>query len=153
MRAIVARSLGRVGAIPKARCELGTETSSTQATVNGRQQIGLVVDRNCWVDDQHEASEAMLVFLLDELVVESRAAKALRQHALEDVLHVAAHQANTLRGELLEATNVAHVGVESHVLERAAAGTFFEDAVVVDFGVEQYTWSRRQQGRQLQRID
>ena len=78
------------------------------------------------MDDQIGAREAASVLLLEQLVVERAASKALRQCVLEDVLDVVADQRDPLADQLAVAADAVDVGGEAKLSERAAAAAFLD---------------------------
>src|SRR5262249_34132927 len=72
-------------------------------------------------DDESQSRSSVGALLLDQLIVEGRAAEPLRQNLLEHAHHVGAQERHASGGELLEAANRVHMGLPAQSLERATA--------------------------------
>lgn len=116
---------------------IGHDAGAMQFGEDGFDDGGFTGNGDAGADDQAKAGEALFVLLLDELIVEGGTAEAGGKDAFHHVDHLAADEADAFAGELAVAMDIADMFVVAEALEGAAAGAGFDDAVVVDFGIDE----------------
>src|ERR1019366_4870278 len=87
-------------------------------------------------DDECQASESIVVFLFDELIIERTAAKSRWKHILHDPKHRTSDKRHSLACQLSKTENVANVIRKSGSLHWTPAITLVENPVVVELDVE-----------------
>ena len=98
-------------------------------------------------DHQAHFRQAVRLLFLDELVVGGRAAEARRQHIVDQPDQIRADEVHALAGQLLVAADGVQVQIVADAIERTAAGSALERAVVVADHVDHQLGCVGEQGR------